>query len=255
MYLDRIDIDQHGPLSHVALGPFAAGLNAIIASAGTGKSALVRFLRDSLTGTTPSRDGLTHSKGMVAWAAADGIYHCRREPNGTPHGHRSVTFQSKIGVASPHQLNRNVSVVFDLPMCVVDGIVTDTKQSRVQHCVDSVIQSGLDSLSHTDRSYELEIAQLQREIAGLERQIESYQLHARHASAIGSQAYQSYGLTADMHQFGHVARRSRMRSPPSTHVAHGRISRPPSKHVRHANASCLRRLRKTFNDFATNSHN
>ncbi len=200
MYLDRIDIDQHGPLSRVALGPFAAGLNAIIASAGAGKSALVRFLRDSLTGTTPSRDGLTHSKGIVAWAAADGIYHCRREPNGTPHGHRSVTFQSKICVASPHQLRRNVSVVFDLPMCVVDGIVTDTKQSRVQHCVDSVIQSGLDSLSNHDRSHELEIAQLQREIAALQRQIESHQLHARHASAVGSQAYQSYGLTADMQQ-------------------------------------------------------
>ncbi len=199
MYLDRIDIDQHGPLSQLALGPFSAGLNAIIAAAGSGKSALVRFLRDSLTGTTPSRDGLRHSKGSVSWAAADGVYHCRREPNGTPHGHRSVSFQSKLGATQHHQLARNVSVVFDLPMCVVDGIVTDTKQSRVQHCVDAVIQSGLDSMSPNDRSYEQEIAQLQREIAALERQIDASQLHARHASAVSSRAYQSYGLTADMH--------------------------------------------------------
>ena len=75
MLLDRLDIDAHGPLERVSLGPFSQTLNAIVAASGSGKTALVRFLRDSLTGTTPTREGLSRSSGRVVWAAADGLYH------------------------------------------------------------------------------------------------------------------------------------------------------------------------------------
>ena len=75
MLLDRIDIDAHGPLNRGALGPFSHTLNAVVAASGSGKTALVRFLRDSLTGTTPAREGLAESTGRVVWSAADGFYH------------------------------------------------------------------------------------------------------------------------------------------------------------------------------------
>jgi hypothetical protein len=86
MLLDRIDIDSHGPLTRVGLGPFSQHLNVVSAPPRSGKTALVRFLRDSLTGTTPAYDGMSQSRGRVGWAAADGLYLCRREPNATAHG-------------------------------------------------------------------------------------------------------------------------------------------------------------------------
>ncbi len=142
MLLDRIDIDSHGPLARLGLGPFSQQLNVITAPAGSGKTALVRFLRDSLTGTTPAYDGLAKSSGRVVWAAADGLYHCRREPNGTAQGRRFVEFESRLGGQTSHW-NRP-SVVVDLPAAIVDGIVTDTTVTSLRRIVQSVLRSGLD---------------------------------------------------------------------------------------------------------------
>lgn len=142
MLLDRIDIDSHGPLARIGLGPFSQQLNVITAPAGAGKTALVRFLRDSLTGTTPAYEGLAKSSGRVVWAAADGLYHCRREPNGTPQGRRFVEFESRLG-GPAHAWNRP-SVVVDLPAAIVDGIVTDTTVTSLRRIVQAVLRSGLD---------------------------------------------------------------------------------------------------------------
>jgi len=199
MLLDRIDIDSHGPLERVSLGPFAQTLNAIVAASGSGKTALVRFLRDSLTGTTPTRQGLAQSSGRVVWAAADGLYHCRREPNGSVEGRRFVELESRFASHRQHQRIGSESIVIDLPACVVDGIVTDTVLTNVHRCVQAAIASGLDHASvRVDNSREIEITQLRNEIAELERQIHSHTLHSQHASAQPQSAYESFGLTLDM---------------------------------------------------------
>src|SRR5690606_12641539 len=142
MLLDRIDIDSHGPLTRIGLGLFSQQLNVITAPAGSGKTALVRFLRDSLTGTTPAYEGLAKSSGRVVWAAADGLYHCRREPNGTAQGRRFVEFESRLG-GNTQSWNRP-SVVVDLPAAIVDGIVTDTTVTSLRRIVQAVLRSGLD---------------------------------------------------------------------------------------------------------------
>ena len=40
MLLDRIDIDTHGPLQRVELGPFSEQINVVHAPEGSGKTAL-----------------------------------------------------------------------------------------------------------------------------------------------------------------------------------------------------------------------
>jgi len=199
MFLDRIQIDSHGPLSRIHLGPFAQTLTAIIAAGGTGKTALVRFLRDSLTGTTPAREGMQLSRGTVTWTAADGFYHCRREPNGSTEGRRFVEFEPRHRDTLSSLTHGRDSVVVDLPAAVVDGIVTDTSGTRVSRCVEAAYASGLDQhASAHDSSRDIEIVDLRREIADLERQIHSHTLHSQHAAATARGAYDSFGLTLDM---------------------------------------------------------
>lgn len=199
MLLDRIDIESHGPLKRVALGPFSQTLNAIVAASGSGKTALVRFLRDSLTGTTPAREGLAESCGRVVWSAADGYYHCRRTPNGTAQGHRFVELETRAAGGTSRPRFAREAIVVDLPACVVDGIVTDTMLTSVQHCVQAAIASGLDpSAIGLEPTRDAEINELRREIDDLERQIHASTLHSQHASARHHHAYESYGLTLDM---------------------------------------------------------
>ncbi len=200
MLLDRIDIESHGPLNRVLIGPFSQALSAVVAASGSGKTALIRFLRDSLTGTTPTRDGLAQSIGRIVWSAADGRYHCRREPDGTNQGRRLVEFESRLydaNFAGQSRYGRE-SIVVDLPACVVDGIVTDTAIIEVGRCVQAAIASGLDnSVSSADSSRDGEVRALRSEIADLERQIHSQSLHAQLAAntATGSQ---TYGFTGDV---------------------------------------------------------
>lgn len=178
MLLDRIDIDSHGPLARIGVGPFSQQLNVVHTAAGSGKTALVRFLRDSLTGTTPAYGGMSKSSGRVVWAAADGLYHCRREPDGTTQGRRFVEFEGRLGGYNADRFNRP-SVVIDLPPAIVDGIVTDTMMTSVRRVIQSVVESGLDRNSTRGESGEAarhqaradEIATLRNEISQLRDQL------------------------------------------------------------------------------------
>jgi hypothetical protein len=178
MLLDRIDIDSHGPLARIGVGPFSQQLNVVHTAAGSGKTALVRFLRDSLTGTTPAYGGMAKSSGRVVWAAADGLYHCRREPDGTTQGRRFVEFESRLGSGLDDRLNRP-SLVIDLPPAIADGIVTDTMMISVRRVIESVVQSGLDRNSTGGDAAESsryqsrlsEIASLRNEIGRLRDQL------------------------------------------------------------------------------------
>lgn len=175
MLLERVDIDSHGPLKGIALGPFSHQLNVIQAPRGYGKTAWVRFLRDSLTGNTPSRRGLESSQGLAVWKAADGLYHCHREPDGTLPGRRWVTFQGRSiqPLANP---GVHANVVVDVPAPIVDGIVTDTTLTSVRRVVASLLAAGLDTSVATDcaswpHSRQTEIIELQAEIARLGDQL------------------------------------------------------------------------------------
>ncbi len=79
MLLDRIDIDAHGPLHRVELGPLAEHLNVVFAPDGSGKTAISRFIRDALVGSQlsaghvqlldrPSRVGRTAMDAFIATA-------------------------------------------------------------------------------------------------------------------------------------------------------------------------------------------
>lgn len=149
MLLDRIDIDSHGPLSRLGIGPFSEQLNVVYSAPGRGKTALVRFLRDSLTGTTPAFAGMAQSSGRVVWSAADGLYHCRREPDGTNQGRRFVDFECRVGGYNAERFNRP-AVVTDLPMAVVDGIVTDTVMTSARRVVQALLDTGLDRFDTVD---------------------------------------------------------------------------------------------------------
>lgn len=175
MFLDRLDIDAHGPLRGTSWGPLSRQLNVIHAAAGSGKTALVRFLRDSLTGTTPACQGMADSSGRVVWAAADGLYHCHRHPDGSDQGRRLVEFEPWH--CGEHTGNtRSAHVVIDLPAAVADGIVTDTTLTSVRHAVSSAIEAGLDQLTGdpavaTAQTRQRELDSLQAEMSRIRQQL------------------------------------------------------------------------------------
>lgn len=175
MLLERVDIDSHGPLKGIGLGPFSHQLNVIQAPPGCGKTAWVRFLRDSLAGNTPSRRGLEASQGLAVWRAADGLYHCRRDPDGTLPGRRWVTFQGRSMQPTDHQYG-HANVVVDVPAPIVDGIVTDTTLTSVRRVVAALLAAGLEPIAATEgaawpHSRQAEIIELQAEIARLGEQL------------------------------------------------------------------------------------
>ena len=95
MLLDRIDIDAHGPLHHVELGPFSEHLNVIFGPQSSGKTAIARFVRDSLVDRNYPQGMLSSSSGRVVWAERNGLVHCRREQDGSDNGRRTVEFESR----------------------------------------------------------------------------------------------------------------------------------------------------------------
>ena len=161
MLLDRIDIDNHGPLNQVELGPFAAHLNLICSPEGSGKTAIARFIRDSLVDREYPIGMLSSSSGRIVWADEHGKVHCRREQDGTRSGRRTVTYESR-GDVSPHygQLRHswiaNVTgnhnghsdhqsnQTLNLPESIVDGVITDSAVTSVARVVSACVRSGLD---------------------------------------------------------------------------------------------------------------
>jgi hypothetical protein len=183
MLLDRIDIDTHGPLARVELGPFSELLNVVYGPTGSGKTAIVRFIRDSLIQREYPLGMLSSSSGRVVWADRHGLVHCRRETDGTPEGRRTVEVERRGGfdhfgradhglnhrdadylndasVSQPHHRyghheswfggmgsSQDANLVLQsirMPESVVDGIMTDTSISSVARVIASAIAAGLD---------------------------------------------------------------------------------------------------------------
>ncbi|QDV46017.1 ATP-dependent DNA helicase RecG [Stieleria neptunia] len=157
MLLDRIDIDTHGPLTRVELGPFSESLNVICAPEGSGKTAIVRFIRDSLIRRDYPLGMMSSSAGRVVWADRNGKIHCRREHDGTPSGRRTIEFESRgeaahrfdwlhgswiNGIADSTDATRALESI-RIPESIVDGIVTDTAVISVSRVIGACLRSGL----------------------------------------------------------------------------------------------------------------
>ena len=167
MLLDRIEIDNHGPLNRVELGPLSHHLNVVLGPAGSGKTAISRFIRDSLIDREYPRGMLSSSSGRIVWVDANGWIHCRREQDGTPGGRRTVDFEArsdnahdftpyKDGWFDPtaaatetassyrHSLANRTLQAIRIPESIVDGVMIDTTVSNVSRVVASCMSAGLD---------------------------------------------------------------------------------------------------------------
>ncbi|QEF97342.1 hypothetical protein Mal15_13820 [Stieleria maiorica] len=157
MLLDRIDIDTHGPLTRVELGPFSEALNVICAPEGSGKTAIVRFVRDSLIRREYPLGMMSSSAGRVVWADRNGKIHCRREHDGTSSGRRTIEFESRgeaahrfdwlhgswiNGIADSTDATRALESI-RIPESIVDGILTDTAVTSVSRVISACLRSGL----------------------------------------------------------------------------------------------------------------
>lgn len=158
MLLDRIDIDAHGPLHRVELGPFAEHLNVVCGPEGSGKTAIVRFIRDSLVNREYPLGMMSSSTGRIVWADGNGLIHCRREKDGTSAGRTTVEFESRgddttsldsLGscwVANGSAVDSTLTArSIQLPESLVDGVITDTAVTNVARVVSACIRNGLDS--------------------------------------------------------------------------------------------------------------
>lgn len=157
MLLDRIDIDNHGPLTRVELGPFSEFLNVICTPEGSGKTAIARFIRDSLIRRDYPLGMMSSSAGRVVWADRNGKIHCRREHDGTASGRRTIEFESRgdtthrfdwlhgswiDGIADSTDASRALESI-RIPETIVDGIVTDTAVTSVSRVIQACLSSGL----------------------------------------------------------------------------------------------------------------
>ncbi|MGB7328826.1 MAG: DUF4332 domain-containing protein [Rubripirellula sp.] len=162
MLLDRIDIDAHGPLNGVELGPFSEHLNVVTSPDGSGKTAIVRFIRDSLVNREYPLGMMSSSTGRVVWADRHGMLHCRREKDGTAGGRRSVQFESRGNTMPPSTGFHHTSWASEtsqagfsdsalamksiqLPESLVDGVITDAAITSVARVVSACVRNGLDS--------------------------------------------------------------------------------------------------------------
>jgi hypothetical protein len=158
MLLDRIDIDEHGPLNRVELGPLGEQLNVVFAPIGSGKTAIARFIRDTLVKRDYPTGMLSSSTGRVVWATGTGLVHCHREQDGTRQGRQRVQFEPRGAADLPYhsaqsswldsigsnQVKQYSHDTLALPESIVDGVITDTSVSSAAKIVASCLSQGLD---------------------------------------------------------------------------------------------------------------
>jgi len=195
MLLDRIDIDEHGPLNRVELGPLGEQLNVVFAPIGSGKTAVARFVRDTLVDRQYPVGMLSSSTGRVVWATRSGLVHCCREQDGTHQGRRRVQVEPRGAVepgydalrsswlesiAASDSIHRSLDAI-ELPETIVDGVITDTAVTNVAKVVAACVRHGLDqqetyrSLPLTEQAIESIDAdrreQLRAELASVQAEI------------------------------------------------------------------------------------
>ncbi len=158
MLLDRIDIDTHGPLQRVELGPFSGNINVVKAPAGSGKTALARFIRDALVERQYPLGMLSSSTGRVVFASRHGLVHYYREQDGTAHGRQTIQYEPRgadpvnFGVELTGWLqnigdNNDAELAiqaFNIPEAIADCVITDSAVTNVGRVVSACVRGGLD---------------------------------------------------------------------------------------------------------------
>ncbi len=158
MLLDRIDIDTHGPLQRVELGPFSGQINVVKAPDGSGKTALARFVRDALVERQYPLGMLSSSTGRVVFAGPHGLVHYYREQDGTAHGRQTIQYEPRgtdpvnFGVELTGWLqnisdNNDAELAiqsFNIPEAIADCVITDSAVTNVARVVSACVRSGLD---------------------------------------------------------------------------------------------------------------
>ncbi|MEL6108319.1 MAG: DUF4332 domain-containing protein, partial [Planctomycetota bacterium] len=124
---------------------------------GPGKTAIARFIRDSLIRRNYPLGMMSSSSGRVVWADRNGKIHCRREQDGTKGGRRTIEFESRgdhqhrfdwlhdswiKGIADSTDASRALESI-RIPESVVDGIITDTAVTSGARVVEACLRSGL----------------------------------------------------------------------------------------------------------------
>ncbi|MAI70220.1 MAG: hypothetical protein CMM01_04840 [Rhodopirellula sp.] len=158
MLLDRIDIDTHGPLQRVELGPFSEQINVVNAPEGSGKTALARFIRDALVERQYPLGMLSSSTGRVVFAGCYGLVHYYREQDGTAQGRQTIQHEPRgsnpvnFGL-EPTGWLQNISdsndaelaiQAFKIPEAIADCVITDSAVIDVARVVSACVRSGLD---------------------------------------------------------------------------------------------------------------
>ena len=159
MLLDRIDIDTHGPLQRVELGPFSGQINVVKAPEGSGKTALARFVRDALVEREYPLGMLSSSTGRVVFSGRHGLVHYYREQDGTAHGRQTIQYEPRgtdpvnFGVELTGWLqkisdNNDAELAiqaFNIPEAIADCVITDSAVTNVARVVSACVRSGLDN--------------------------------------------------------------------------------------------------------------
>lgn len=165
MLLERIDIDQHGPLRRVHLGPFSHQLNAIYGPPGSGKTTVLHFLRDTLL-EHPLFPGsyVDLPRGRVVWAGPDGLLHCVRQSDGR------VTYdlEPRDGYARTHSTDARKAVA-GLPPAVVEEIMLGRHEHGLHHAINAAAHADLAQYRPVGTAESAERASLRARIVELER--------------------------------------------------------------------------------------
>lgn len=157
MLLERIDLDPQGSLHRVHLGPFSHQLNAIYGPAGSGKSTILRFLRETLLAHHRGcRIAAEAPMGRVVWAGRDGRLHYVRQSD----GHLNVDFEPRHGTAVD-TLTATRAELKHLTAELIDGIVISHNDHSVSGVVTAAMRGGLDRattpIGDEDRSQRLRL--------------------------------------------------------------------------------------------------
>ena len=175
--LDRMEIDRHGPLHRVEIGPMSRGVNVVQIAPGGGKTALARFLRDSLIERAYPAGMFDASAGQVTWLAPEGRLHCHRQCDGSRAGRKHRRFESRgesaaawQGWSAPGSHGHRDAAAFEIPEAIVDSVIVDTSgtdPARIVEAIDPMVQ-GLDhAAGHRPQQTDWQ----RRQLAGLRAEL------------------------------------------------------------------------------------
>ena len=172
MLLERLDIDVYGPFGKKNLGPFSNGINAIWGPDGSGKTAVVDFIRGVMLGGEHNHHAAT--VGRVTWADHRGLYHCQRESDGTNQGRMSIDFSPRDAAFADEQYrhygyhSRRPDAI---PPALVDLVVApDSRETSVARVFEAAASVGFE-LTHLGSRSTDEIERLRQRIVDLDGQI------------------------------------------------------------------------------------